>query len=741
MHQKSKVIFKNSAKSSRNPKAYWNTLKRINKANYYPIKIRDPDNPERIIDDPVEMRKVLTSYWRNLSSQPTNPDTNLKDTVDRLQNTSPQPGSLHAIILNDDTLTNAIKKLKNAKATGPDNLPGEFLKHCDENAKSAFLDVLCLIKLTEKIPSDWCEGIKKPLHKEGNREILSNYRGITISSVAYKTLVIIMEDQIMKYMEENGIFGEVQGAFRKGRRCEDHIFSLKSICAIRKSKKQKTYLAFLDISKAFDTLNRNMLFNYIHTKGIQGKAWAMVKMLYEQVDNRVIFGNIESEVFSVTAGVKQGCVLSPCLFNLVITDLDQMLRNCGGVDVGQMHIDGLYYADDIVLIGQNEQQLNLMLGIADRFARKWDLKYNSKKSKVLIVGKRISDKKWQLGTMSLDETNCYKYLGVILNRQMKDGNHIKEHISSKVSNLDGYIRYTLAKHADINRVKFGNSLWYACALPSIKHACAIWFNDTKSSKDMIKSYQYKCGKAVLKIRSNPSRSALLGDLGWLPILDELDIARAAYFLRLKKLDEGSLAKQAYYSLYDMYNQGIDTNFGYFKNMKEIFVSRGMDQMFKEEYVMKTVKDGIRHHHCSIFEQEINNMSSLKLYRSVRSSQNMASYLCSTAHFKSVQLKFKLRSGILGLGADLHRQKRGDGLCKHCGSFESARHFVLHCAAYSRVRHDMYLNIKKSVDTDMFNLILQYPELLLVFLLGDYDDTFNILFLDYLSKAWSIRNEF
>ena len=66
----------------------------------------------------------------------------------------------------------------------------------------------------------------------------------------------------MEYVENNDLLGEYQGSFRKARRCEDHIFSLKGIYSIQKTKKQKTYLAFLDVSKAFDTVNRDMLFWY-----------------------------------------------------------------------------------------------------------------------------------------------------------------------------------------------------------------------------------------------------------------------------------------------------------------------------------------------------------------------------------------------------------------------------------------------------------------------------------------------
>lgn len=193
------------------------------------------------------------------------------------------------------------------------------------------------------------------------------------------------------------------------------MFTLKGVCAIRRSKQKKTYLAFMDISKAFDTINRSMLFYHIYVNGIQGKAFQMIKMLYEKVDNKVIFGSIESDIYQVNTGVKQGCVLSPCLFNLVMVDLEKMLHGVGGVDVGSFCLNGLFYADDIVLFGENERGLLDMLDIADSFAKKWGLTFSEKKSKILIIGKKCSDKLWPMGDKLLQETSSYKYLGVLIN--------------------------------------------------------------------------------------------------------------------------------------------------------------------------------------------------------------------------------------------------------------------------------------------------------------------------------------
>ena len=98
----------------------------------------------------------------------------------------------------------------------------------------------------------------------------------------------------------------------------------------RRSKGKKTFLGFLDVSKAFDTIDRDRLFTYLWDKGnIQGKAWQMIHMLYKHVDNKVIFGKYESELYEVINGVKQGCISSPCLFNLAMTDLRNMLKDRG----------------------------------------------------------------------------------------------------------------------------------------------------------------------------------------------------------------------------------------------------------------------------------------------------------------------------------------------------------------------------------------------------------------------------
>jgi hypothetical protein len=126
--------------------------------------------------------------------------------------------------------------------------------------------------------------------------------------------------------ESKNILGEDQGAFRKSHRLEDHLFTLQGISSLYKSSKKPLYLAFLDLSKAFDRVWREDLFALLWESGIQGKSWRLIKEIYKNVENKVVFGDFESDWFEQEYGVKQGCVLHPTLFSVLMNDLVNMLR-------------------------------------------------------------------------------------------------------------------------------------------------------------------------------------------------------------------------------------------------------------------------------------------------------------------------------------------------------------------------------------------------------------------------------
>ena len=139
-------------------------------------------------------------------------------------------------------------------------------------------------------------------------------------------------------------------------------------------------MAFLDISKVFDTVNRDRILCALWDSGVQDKAWRLIQGLYKRVENKVIFGSFGSSWYECIKGVKQGCILSPKLFSVVMDDLLSMLQSKElGIMYKGKRIPALLYADDIVLMAEIESQLKKMFSIADHFVKKCGIEFNSNK--------------------------------------------------------------------------------------------------------------------------------------------------------------------------------------------------------------------------------------------------------------------------------------------------------------------------------------------------------------------------
>lgn len=763
VRNKIQVVLQNSRKGTKNTKAYWRMLRRLNKNNDFPLRIIDPKDCTRTIVDPKEISETLADYWRNIGSNGKIQSSCINDImrgqVDKLMNYNGDTTGLSSIEIHFDNVKEAISKLKNGKACGVDHIPNEFLKNGGTALITSLVDMFNMCKTLEVYPDQWFQGYIKPIHKEGSKEILSNYRGITVTSNIYKVFTSIVENQFMRYLEQENILGEMHGAYRRHRRLEDQVFILKGICNLRKRQKLKTWISFLDISKAFDTVNRERLFLLLWEKGIQGKAWRLIKGLYDKVENKVIFGAFESSWFETLNGVKQGCILSPTLFSLVMLDLiDQLKKGNIGVPFRNDRIPCLLYADDIALLAENEDQLNCMLNIAQVFASKWNMTFNCSKSKVMVVGKRVdSNKKWMLGDNFISECKTYKYLGIIFSSSLKDSPHVKELLVPKGTRLRGYLSSILSSHLNVNRVSFGNTIWKSIIWPSISHGAAVWVCNTKESEASLKSLQYAMAKAILQVNSSPSMAATIGELGWLPCNVYLEHIRVKYFHRMKfDLPDTRLCKQIFDSLFEPNSGNTTDAWPYVDEMRKTFNNVCMDRVFRStnpNWLRRFAKLSIEGYKLHFF-QEIDEKRSLNWYRMFKRSTFGEKYLFSVDNFAGVRLKFLARTGCLGLGEDLKRWNISDGKCVLCNSAEEdLPHFLFLCPALNQIRSEMYVCLERECKTLYFDHVWQRFSASslnnkICWLLGEHlyefgreiGDAFDRISKDFLVKAWHFRRQ-
>ena len=209
----------------------------------------------------------------------------------------------------------------------------------------------------------------------------------------------------MKQITETyGVISEEQNGFRSGRRGEDNLYIVREIIEKYNRENRTGFITFLDIEKAYDRVDRRILIKFLKHIGIPSKYINIIKDLYTGTQSRYILGDIETEWIKGYQGVRQGCVLSPLLFSLYTEELIARVKEKGlGMQVAQEKISMLLYADDIVMFGENKEEMQEMLNAVNEFNKLFDVKISEEKSKIMVINGNEQDHlfNWKLGNINI----------------------------------------------------------------------------------------------------------------------------------------------------------------------------------------------------------------------------------------------------------------------------------------------------------------------------------------------------
>lgn len=181
----------------------------------------------------------------------------------------------------------AWKKLKKKKAPGVDGITNEVWMHGGNGLKSRMIDIIEKVWEGEAIPEDWKTAVIVPLHKKGDKENTNNYRGISLLSTAYKLYSEVILRRLEEEVEIGGMLPEGQAGFRRGRSTIDNIYILNHISQMAKLKRKKLYAVFVDLKAAFDTVDREVLWEILIELGISSYLVERIKGLYEETKVRI----------------------------------------------------------------------------------------------------------------------------------------------------------------------------------------------------------------------------------------------------------------------------------------------------------------------------------------------------------------------------------------------------------------------------------------------------------------------
>jgi len=211
---------------------------------------------------------------------------------------------------------------------------------------------------TQQWPQDWKRSVFIPIPKKGNAKECSNYRTIALISHASKVVLKILQAIFQQYL--NCELPDVQAGFRKGRRTRNQIANICWIIEKARKFQKNIYFCFIDYAKAFDCVDPNELWRILKEMGIPDHLTCLLRNLHAGKKATVRTGHGTRDWFQIGKGVRQGCILSPYLFNLYA---DYIMRNAGleeaqvEIKIAGRNINNLRYADDTTLMAESAEEI------------------------------------------------------------------------------------------------------------------------------------------------------------------------------------------------------------------------------------------------------------------------------------------------------------------------------------------------------------------------------------------------
>ena len=363
---KEQLLDKINSLESNNPKDFWSMVNSLKEAKQN--NIIDSISPQIWFDWFKKLNSVSNVIDNNLEKEIELVVRNKKDFSKKYVESLDQSITKSEII-------KASRKLKNGKSTGFDGISNEMIKSI---VLTKFCDILVIlfngIMKTSYFPKCWKTGLIVPIFKSGESSNPGNYRGVTITSCFGKLFTLIINERLIEFLNYKKTINVCQIGFRKGYRTADHVFVLNTIINSYFKKGKNVYACFVDFSKAFDTVWRKGLLYKLMLNGLSYKFIKLIESMYQGIKCSVKLSNGTTPLFNSYVGLRQGCNLSPMLFNLFINDIFHIFYDnsseCFPVTLGKHKLNCLMYADDLLILSETEQGLICSLHKLKRYSDK-----------------------------------------------------------------------------------------------------------------------------------------------------------------------------------------------------------------------------------------------------------------------------------------------------------------------------------------------------------------------------------
>ena len=593
---------------------------------------------------------------------------NLREHYEMAFNIGETINPMSKIEIHNEDIERTIRRMKNKKAAGPDGIKIEIYKEVIKipNIRDLLTKLLQNILEGQEVPDSWKKSITKLIPKT-SKPTAKDFRPIALTDNTYKICCSVIKDHIEEHILRRDLHKDQQNGFIKNRRIEDNLTIINFCVNYTFRTGQKLFLASIDYSKAFDSINRRELINVLKYYKMHPEVIDLIVRIYDLDSTELFYGDINIGNISIKNGIRQGCTVSALLFRLATYIIITELEKRPGFKFRDFRVNCLFFADDSIIIEKTEEDLRRTLDILSGESSKLGLEINKNKSKILIFNSKEQPQEIQ----GIPVVNSLKYLGITLGNSRNIYEEHKKVIIQKAQRMANLTHAII--HKSVNKVIIGTTYWKQVILPSILYGSAVI---VYNKEDILKLQRIENSvhRKILGAQRFAPIVTLRGEVG-ASLMESRIMREKVTYLAYATNSPNEILKRVIQEL-------RDGRFKWYTQIEDYMNQLKIEQI--QNMSKEDIKQKVYELDTERWKKEMEELSSINVYKRFKHEINQYPYQNSPKY----NLLYKMRSNTLNLEIR-KRHVGGPTLCKLCESAdEDMNHFLIHCRSLATTRQEI-----------------------------------------------------